>query len=291
MSKKLAIKGYPTRGREVIELLEMIGGNNNFNQYGGNCDEFYYYIENDGDIEYIEVIDNDFIKFTLDEFYKKYPFKVGDRVLIPEYESEVRINRMVWNGWDMEYMVYRNDDDEWYTATELKNWNDDFYDVETKVESTGFMQLGKTFAVIFNDANYEDEVELQLGDYEIEVRDGKTYAVRKKSVFPKTYDECCQYLGCDDRLSTGKLVLLKQLINARNAYWKIAGEQMGLGKPWEPDWSDAYCSKYFITFVADEVNMDFSNVCNYILAFPTAEMRETFFENFKELIEQCKKFL
>lgn len=26
MSKKLAIKGHPTRGKEVIKLLEMMGG-------------------------------------------------------------------------------------------------------------------------------------------------------------------------------------------------------------------------------------------------------------------------
>lgn len=30
---------------------------------------------------------------------------------------------------------------------------------------------------------------------------------------------------------------------------------------------------------------------NKILAFPTAEMRDAFFEDFKELIEQCKELL
>jgi hypothetical protein len=28
-----------------------------------------------------------------------------------------------------------------------------------------------------------------------------------------------------------------------------------------------------------------------ILAFPTEEMRDTFYENFKDLIEQCKELL
>ena len=196
MSKILAIKGDKERGHEVIALLEMLGGYDDGLIDNGTDEKYAYFIVKDEDnaidafpIDKKEGFDFDAQIFTLDEFYKKHPFNVGDRVLIPEYESEVRINQMVWDGWDVEYMVYRNDDEEWYTATELKNWNDDFYDVETKVESTGFMQLGKTFAVIFNDANYEDEVELQLGDYEIEVRNGKTYAVRKKSVFPKTYDE------------------------------------------------------------------------------------------------------
>ena len=61
-----------------------------------------------------------------------------------------------------------------------------------EVESTGFMQMGKTVAVCFNKENYETEVELQLGDYEIEVRDGKTYAVLKK---PKYNGLSLLYLG------------------------------------------------------------------------------------------------
>ena len=31
---------------------------------------------------------------------------------------------------------------------------------------------------------------------------------------------------------------LQTLKICRDAYWKIAGEQMGLGKPWEPDWKE-----------------------------------------------------
>lgn len=43
MGKKLAIKGHPTRGEEVIELLEMMGGvfsgfivNKNYGKYFRN---------------------------------------------------------------------------------------------------------------------------------------------------------------------------------------------------------------------------------------------------------------
>jgi hypothetical protein len=44
MGKKLAIKGHQTRGKEVIELLEMMGGNNKY-LYDGS-DGFVYFIEN-----------------------------------------------------------------------------------------------------------------------------------------------------------------------------------------------------------------------------------------------------
>lgn len=284
MIKNLAIKGHPTRGKEVIELLEMMGGKN-IHKYDGEDNAYSYYLYDYAILNDMPSIleDDDFEIFTLQEFLEKFPYKVGDVIKFPNNMAE-EIAEMKWDE-ELKDVIYTSVSGCTRPSRVPKNTN------KTKVETTGFMQFGKTFAVIFNDANYEDEVELQLGDYEIEVRDGKTYAVRKKTVFPKTYEECCQYLGCDDRLSTGKLVLLKQLINARNAYWKIAGEQMGLDKPWKPDWNDAYCSKYFITFVADEVNMDFSNVCNYILAFPTEEMRDAFYENFKNMIEQCKEFL
>ena len=83
-----------------------------------------------------------------------------------------------------------------------------------------------------------------------------------------------------------------RLLVARNAYWKIAGDEMGLGKPWEPDWCD-YTTKYCIIY-----SPQYRGFCKRqydgikcILAFPTEEMRDAFYENFKGLIEMCKELL
>jgi hypothetical protein len=82
---------------------------------------------------------------------------------------------------------------------------------------------------------------------------------------------------------------LRRLIICRNAYWKIAGEQMGLGKPWEPDTCQIV---YSIGRDSNKIGL-----CNnmfggyFILEFPTEEMRDAFYENFKDLIEQCKELL
>ena len=296
--KTLAIKGDKERGNEVIALLEMLGGNNVHNLYG---DENYaYYVIEGVDNEIRGGIyifgDENLRVFTLDEFYEKYPYKIGDRVLIPEYESEVRICDMDWSYEDIQYLVYRNDDAEWYTADELKNWNDNFYGAETKVELTGYMQLDKTVAVIFNEANYEDEVELKLGDYEIEVRDGKTYAVLKKPKYPTTYEECFNIHTTHNTLSllANKTDALYNLLICRNAYWKIAGEEMGLGKPWEPKFGKYihYSINFYLyqdSFVLHKGEYNSSD--NRILVFPTEEMRDAFYENFKDLIEQCKELL
>ena len=135
-------------------------------------------------------------------------------------------------------------------------------------------------------------------------------SLKNKPKYPKTYEECCDILCIetnriieyDDCLGyrditqydINLLTQLKCFHRHRiciDAYWKIAGEEMGLGKPWEPDWTDDYRSKYIITCVRNELNNDFSNNFNYILAFPTEEMRDVFYEYFKNLIEQCKKLL
>lgn len=121
----------------------------------------------------------------------------------------------------------------------------------------------------------------------------------EKSQYPKTYEECCATLGYENReisfdTHTCKFDTLFEnfykLYICRYAYWKIAGEEMGLGKPWEPDWKDN-SDKYFICYIKNELWMSNIRDCNRFLVFPTAEMRDTFYENFKELIQSCKEFL
>ena len=77
----------------------------------------------------------------------------------------------------------------------------------------------------------------------------------------------------------------------RNAYWKIAGEQIGLGKPWEPDWKHGKDKFYCICTTEGEIVLGEWYIDNKILAFPTIEMRDAFYENFKDLIEECKELL
>ena len=81
-----------------------------------------------------------------------------------------------------------------------------------------------------------------------------------------------------------------KLKRCRDAYWKIAGEKMGLGKPWGPDLEneELYCiQNYNKQIVIGRTNTAF----NKFLIFPTEEMRDAFYENFKDLIENCKELL
>lgn len=80
---KLAIKGHPTRGKEVIKLLEMLGGKQSvILPVKGNDSTKYYFIEN-GRIAHSPFtisIKNHSMVYTLEEFEELYPFKVGDKV-------------------------------------------------------------------------------------------------------------------------------------------------------------------------------------------------------------------
>ena len=135
---------------------------------------------------------------------------------------------------------------------------------------------------------------------------------KKEKKYPKTYEECCKILGVDpnnfltitnlyygevettdyERVLLGKFASLWELRICRDAYWKLAGERMGLGKPWEPDWKNPNHDSYpTITRCDGRVIKTTIYTHDCPLAFPTAEMRDAFYENFKELIERCKELL
>ena len=96
-NKLLAIKGHSTRGREVIQILEMLGGNDGI--LGGGNTNYIYYIKPSCNYIQIEHIHNynlnNFVIFTLEEFLEKYPYKVGDKVLL---NNQVKVIKGV--GWD-----------------------------------------------------------------------------------------------------------------------------------------------------------------------------------------------
>jgi hypothetical protein len=133
--------------------------------------------------------------------------------------------------------------------------------------------------------------------FDIEVDEGEYYAVRRKKEYPNTYCECAKILDCFsaahiDGYKNELFEKLQELIVCRDAYWKIAGEEMGLGKPWKPDLLDDNQPKFALANWDNNIeNRDYSSNKNYIFTFPTEEMRDMFYKNFKKDIEECKEFL
>lgn len=135
---------------------------------------------------------------------------------------------------------------------------------------------------------------------------------KKKKEYPKTYEECCKVLGCkaddfftDFSYNNGDVEIsdyedkiddllqnFRKLRYCRDAYWKIAGEEMGLGKPWEPVYKSLEDNHYFtICTFNGKIECSATAHRNAILMFPTQEMRDAFKENFDPDIEFCKELL
>ena len=350
--KKLAIKGHTTRGKEVIELLEMMGGEN-INVTGGDT-KGVYLISTEGTIEthytYYKRPEN-YIVFTLEEFLEKYPFKVGDKVNSPCKGCVKTITSMKWDDY-LNTVSYKLDNKIYTTIEQLKVVNelpyketDDIKPSDSKCERTRedaifdsiiwhlrnsvnngkqnfscgeleeyFREVVKKYnenkmkniiAELFEHIKTtpKEELEREFNELKELSNVGPTVEeymdfcnkVNKKFKYPKTYEECCEVLK-EKAYTTGfeyksNLIFnIQQLLICRNAYWKIVGEEMGLGKPWEPDLEneELYCiQNYNKQITISRTNTAF----NKILIFPTEEMRDAFFENFKNLIKQCKELL
>ncbi len=281
---KLAIKGHETRGAEVIALLEMLGGINVGNLYGDVTYAHYFINNNYIDVVYVsECNTKQYLLYSLEEFLEKFPYKVGDKVIIKVNNQEAIIDKVVWCCDTIIYWVKYNDCLE-------GNWRTEH--LQTYKEGT----MESKFIVDYVKES-DDRYRIVLNhQFDMEVDEGEYYAVRRKPQYPKTYGECCELLSLGEGLFTKgyKASLIQdfqKLLICRDSYWRIAGDQMGLGKPWKPDWKDFSTQKYSISIDKDEIITSYRVTGSRVLVFPTEEMRDAFFENFKELIEECKELL
>ena len=313
---KLGIKGHETRGDEIIKILEMLGCKNRHEMSGGIYDKYFYYIDDEyKDISY-SYIGPDEIKgykiFSLDDFLEKFPYKVGDKVNIYVQNDDIE-------GWfDIEVAEItsmRWDPTRCRIVYKMKDINREFCveDIKDKVndEKNLFHTTNEYEEIVENSfqGGYEKcKSDIKLNGYDLpegyhftdengNVISATKILIKKNSpTYPKTYKECCDVLGIDtmDNDAEGYKYLLliqfQELIIARDAYWKIAGDYLELDKPWEPDWN--WCEyKFCIGTIHDEIEKFHAGNQNCILAFPTEEMRDEFHNNFKNLIEQCKELL
>lgn len=288
MGKKLAIKGHPTRGKEVIELLEILGGTNPFSNgmVIGNKATNCYYISEDTATKYIswdyigsEEIDKYEI-FTLEEFFRKYPFKIGDKVTDLKTNKIAEVYKMHWseNTNCVYYDIkYPNNCGCQRRLMDLKSM-DDNKDIHSISECKTIGQ--GTYAIRIADGYKFDSID----------ENGNIIVKSVKPKYPTNYDDCCDILNADEFVEHELMTNFPKLINARNAYWKIAGKEMGLDGPWKPDWNSSK-PKYTIVVIENKLVVHHAISQNYILAFPTEEIRDAFYKNFAYLIEACKELL
>lgn len=101
---ELAIKGHPTRGEEVIKLLEMLGGVNK-HKIDAIRQNYVYFIDTDNIIRLLQInqlLPEQYIVYSLEEFEEKFPYKVGDNVT--HYVGRLLETQVITNmRWDSNY--------------------------------------------------------------------------------------------------------------------------------------------------------------------------------------------
>ena len=161
----------------------------------------------------------------------------------------------------------------------------------------------------YDSGNYEWKHEFNCPEgYEFKDENGNVInaskiVLEKKPKYPRSYAECCRIIGAlqtrhyfytkkdaeDDYPNEVKILrkldYLRELLICRDAYWKIAG-----------DWKLTIGKRFYYLYYnrqIDNIKKDYADDIqgNVILAFPTEEMRDAFYDNFKDLIEECKELL
>ena len=269
----IAIKGHLTRGKEVIEILEMLGAKNKYNLSGDGTNAYYVIELNEIKCGSVFFGDEPYVFFTVEEFLSKYPYKIGDFVRLSRSNISCIIRAMKWENNEIVYQL--SCDDGWWSIDNLKPYNEETMESKPNV----LQQLKEYF-----DNTPREVIEKEWHEYDKYNKIGPTvneyleYVNKsRQSEYPKTYVECCnvleiKYVSYCIGYQEDLLDNFQQLIVCRDAYWKIAG--------WNPKVkSDVFYMNTLPSYLRD------------LFPMPTEEMRDTFFNNFKELFESCKAFL
>ena len=315
---KIGIKGNSACGDKIIKLLTRLGGVNAHNLTGNDDTRVYYIDTAFSHIGYVNVEYYDGIWYSYVDFMEKFPFIIGDRVVNKADGRDGIVFSMMW-AYDSAEVVYNVSFGEGVFGEFFVNG----------LSYPSVATIDKTEEHIGNEVNKSVNENAKINDNvsnddehpilkELHEKMEELYKYFKEKLesatnsYPKTHSECCTILGietftelsftdnceiygkCSLTLtdySISQLTLLnafKKLIDCRNAYWKIIGEEMGLGKPWEPSENDRVAA---ICGLGNRVTTPFHYGAVSMLEFPTEEIRDIFYENFKTLIETCVNFI
>ena len=285
---KIAIKGHESRGKEVIQILESLGGKNN-SSFKGTEDLWYYinpkgYIRND--YQFV-LINAGFKTYTLEEFEKEFPFKIGDEVTIvrlPDFPKV--ITKMAWDYDEILYS-FEGLNNTWFGAKSLKKF-------EMKEERNITLTLDKA-KEWYNKGGELREIALQA------------FTEKELNPLPRSWEEFCRnnpvqvgecwLENCDEirkkELSTNEARIYKNWIPSRKSeeahLAMIQLEQ--LRDCWRNGWVPTpEKAVYAIKVCSGKLDV-FYYFTREFLSFPTEEMAKEFLKCFRDLIEKARDLI
>jgi len=279
---KIAIQGHPTRGKEIIQILESFGGINDGLHEGNNPDCYY---EIHGNI--IWCVSTKGINFkycTLEEFEQEFPFKVGDKILIAGPISHSIIALEYFNN----KLCYKLDNGFHYAPSALRLYK------EMKEERNITLTLDKA-KEWYKKGGELKEVALQA------------YSEKELNSRPKSWVEFCTnypiqageaiIAASTSKISPYKGIATRDLVDDRNVCPSQKSAEAHLAmiqleqlrdcwrQGWKPIWDISH--KWCIRLDNNELYVGLCTDISRFLTFPTREMAEEFLKCFRDLIEKA----
>ena len=276
---KIAIKGHSTRGHEIIQILESLGGIKSI--LNGEGIIYTYYIDENNIIRYGRT-PIDYKVYTLEEFEKEFPFKVGDKVQTNRHGEPAEVIKMYLNpACGIAYKVrYKSGVELQHCPENLK-----FYK-EMKEERNITLTLEKA-KEWYKKGGELREIALQA------------FTEKELNPLPRSWEEFITnrsisgyYISGNGKplacCSSGKLSSPHVCPSKKSAEAHLAMIQLEqLRDCWRQGWKPTeYNTGHCITHYYNQYTiMSFCFIS--FLSFPTNKMAEEFLECFKDLIEEA----
>ena len=281
----LTIKKHADRWKEVIQTLEMLGGENRHN-FDGSEDYNYFTLERNNEICGTDWITDDHRVYTLEEFKAEYPFNLGDFVFMAGYTDPIEISGIGWSTSEVQYEVYTGDY-KWVSV-------DNLFPVIKDQASRGSCRSRDEVNRYLQENPIRNAQELLTIEKELALSLmplPENITIHSRGIgsseflewfyidpmpvddihLPTTYEACCDILGIkgyqpfDIRgYKNYFLAAFQNLLICRDAWWKVLD--------WKPDQGD-------------------ENEEGLILIFPSDQIKERFYETFRSQIEYVFKGL
>ena len=255
---KIAIQGHLTRGKEVIQILKSLGGKNVEGLTGTY--ETFYYIDDKNEIgdDHKKNFPPTYKLYTLEEFEKEFPFKIGDKVIHKEFNDffeVISFNPESSYPYEIKGVCKFNT-----KSHVLTKW-------QPKMKEERFVTLTLDKAKEwYNKGGELKEIALQA------------FTEKELNSLPRSWEEYCMTHGC--------VCLSARYTNISLKYDALIKLEQ-LRDCWRQGWVPTPGESYYVIKLGFK-GLDIYRFCTVeFLSFPTREMAEEFLKCFRDLIEKA----
>lgn len=265
---KIAIQGHPTRGKEVIQILESLGATSYRIYDKCSNPEWYWYINKNSEI----ICDpktsmHGYKLYTLEEFEKEFPYKIGDKVITTTSKHLKTITGITDTQWGLRYVI---SEIKFPDSKEMPHISQISLYKEMKEERNITLTLDKA-KEWYNKGGELKEIALQV------------FTKEELNPLPKSWEEYVKKYGISD---------LRCIFNGNCpqkyiALWKLEQLRDCYRQGWKPKSKEAV---YTIKYAAQGLNIYYYSSQEF-LSFQSREVAEEFLKNFEPLIKVAEDFI